>query len=238
MTTGEEERGAWDLESGLPNDVDGWMKGCRFGTKDEYKQAVVAAGPEEGEGVAGLMFITDLYSGDGELIGSQGWSVGGGWIPSEDGLSMHHPTRKNVVDSSRYGQLQRRAMKELGVDMSQYGIPTVASSWDGLGFHWMLEEHPTIQGREPKTGLMPSIFLGKKAVTAAPPAAPAAPGAPGKVESDVMTKLIALAEVSPDAKVFQRAALKIEAVTKNDDLMASVLDEGPEGFYAKNKGAE
>lgn len=231
----EEERGAWDLESGLPNDVDAWMKNCRFGTKDEYKQAVVATSPGEGEGVAGLMFIVDLYSGEGEMIGSQGWSVGSGWIPSEDGLSMHHPTRKNVVDSSRYGQLQLRVMKELGVDMNQYGTPTVASSWDGLGFHWMLEEHPTVRGKEPKTGLMPSISLGKKAVTGAPPAAPAAPG---KAGSDVMTKLVALAEVSPDAKFFQRAALKIEAVTKNDDLMASVLDEGPEGFYAKNKGAE
>lgn len=232
MTT-EQEKGAWDLESGLPNDVDGYMKNCRFGTKDEYKQAVTATSPEEKEGVAGLMFIADLYDESGELIGSQGWSVGSGWIPSDDGLSMHHPTRKNVVDSSRYGQLQRRVMKDLEIDMNEHGIPTNAPSWDGLGFHWMIEEHPTIEGKEPKRGLMPVQFLGKKAGGAAPAPAKATPG---KAESDVTIKLKALAEVSPDVKTFQKAALKMEAVTRNDELMANVLDEGPEGFYAKNKG--
>lgn len=230
----EEERGAWDLESGLPNDVDGWMKNCRFGTKDEYKQAVVATGAEEGEGVAGLMFIADLYSEDGEMIGSQGWSVGSGWIPSDDGASVHHPTRKNVVDSSRYGQLQRRVIKDLGVNMNEHGVPTEAPSWNGLGFHWMLEEHPTIEGREPKRGLMPVMFLGKKAAGEAPAVAKEAPG---KAESEVVTKLKSLAEVSPDGKTFQKAALRLEAVTKNDDLMAQVLDDGPTGFYETNKAA-
>jgi len=231
MTT-VEEKGAWDLESGLPNDVDAWMKNCRFGTKDEYKQAVVASGTGEGEGVAGLMFIADLYDENGEMIGSQGWSVGSGWIPSDDGRSVHHPTRKNVVDSSRYGQLQKRVMKDLGVDMNEHGVPTKAPSWDGLGFHWLIEEHVTIEGKEPKRGLMPAMFLGKKAVGEAPVADK---GAPGKAEPDVIMKLKSLAEVSPDGKTFQKAALRLEGVTKNDELMAEVLDDGPTGFYEKNK---
>lgn len=230
MTT--EEKGAWDLESGLPNDVDAYMKNCRFGTKDEYKQAVVAAGTGEGEGVAGLMLITDLYDENGELISSQGWSVGSGWIPSDDGLSMHHPTRRNVVDSSRYGQLQRRVMKDLGIDMNEHGTPTKAPSWDGLGFHWMIEEHPTIEGKEPKRGLMPVTFLGKKGgegtVKGAPAAAP-------KEEPDAVKKLKSLASVSPDVKTFQKAALRMEAVTGNDELMAEVLDDSPTGFYEQNK---
>lgn len=233
MTTEkEEEKGAWALESGLPNDVDGWMKSCRFGTKDEYKQAVTAAGPDEGEGVAGLMFIADLYDENGELIGSQGYSVGSGWIPSDDGRSMHHPTRKNVVSSSRYGQLQSRVMKDLGIDMNQYGVPIEAASWDNLGFHWLLEEHETIRGKEPKVGLMPVMFLGKKAEggTTAP-----AKEAPGKAEPAEIIRLKALAEVSPDIKTFQRAALKIEAVATNDELMAQVLDDSANGFYEQNK---
>jgi len=231
MTT-EEEKGAWDLESGLPNDVDAYMKNCRFGTKDEYKLAVTATGPGEGEGVAGLQFITDLYDENGELIGSQGWSVGSGWIPSDDGRSMHHPTRKNVVSSSRYGQLQSRVMKDLEVDMYQHGMPTEAASWDGLGFHWLLEEHETIRGKEPKPGLMPVIFLGKKAEGKAP--APTKE-APGKAESGEMIKLKTIAEVSPDIKTFQKAALRIEAVATNDEMMAHVLDDSAEGFYEQNK---
>lgn len=231
MTT-EEEKGAWDLESGLPNDVDAYMKNCRFGTKDEYKQAVTAAEPEEGEGVAGLMFIADLYDENGELIGSQGYSVGSGWIPSGDGRSMHHPTRKNVVSSSRYGQLQSRVMKDLEVDMYQHGMPTEAVSWDDLGFHWLLEEHETIKGKEPKTGLMPVIFLGKKTVGKAPVKGKEVPG---RAESGEMIRLKAIAEVSPDIKTFQKAALRVEAVVTNDELMAQVLDDSANGFYEQNK---
>lgn len=227
MVTGTEERGPWELETGLPNDVDAWMTNCRFGTKEEYAQAVVATGGEV-EGVAGLMFITDLVDENGVLIGSQGWSVGSGWIPSDDGKSMRHPTRRNVVDTSRYGQLQRRVMKDLGVDMSKFGVPTVAPSWDGLGFHWMLEEHPTITGQASKRGLMPVQSLGKKDIMVAAQKAP-------KVAGDVEKQLADLVDVSPNSKVFQKAALKLEAVTKNDDIMADVLDDSPTGFYIRHK---
>jgi hypothetical protein len=234
-----QEQDAWALESGLPNDVDGWMKNNRFGTKEEYAQAVkltVEEAEQQVGGVAGLMFITDLYNEDGEQIGSQGFSVGSGWIPSEDGKSMHHPTRKNVVDSSRYGQLQRRVIKELGVNMSQYGVPTQADSWDNLGFHWMLEEHVTIQGKEPKRGIMPTIFLGKKEIKGAPAAEAPKAGEQGtKLTGDVEAELKKLLEVSPNVSVFQKAALKIEAVTKNDDLMADILNDGPDGYYERNR---
>ena len=239
VTTERQEKDAWALESGLPNDVDGWMFNSRFGTKDEYAQAVMAGG--ETEGVPGLMFITDLFNNDGEMIGSQGWSVGSGWIPSDDGKSMRHPTRANVVDTSRYGQLQKRVMVGLKVDMNQYGKPTMASSWDGLGFHWLLEEHSTIEGKDPKRGLMPGLFLNRKESSGAKVPATAAPGA-AKAEAtegtqELTGRLKQLASVSPNASVFQKAALKMEAVTQNDDLMAQVLDEGPNGFYQQNKGS-
>jgi len=241
-----QERDPWELESGLPNDIDAYMWNCRFGVKDQYLQAVTVVGGEEDRGVAGLMFIADFYNEKGESLGtdqpvSQGWSVGSGWIPSEDGKTIHHPSRLNVVDNTRYGQLQARAIKVLGVDMRKYGVPTVASAWDGMGFHWMMEEHTTIKGKEPKRGLMPVIFLGRKPVSEAPVKAAAGMGTAGtmvKVEapSAIIDKLKDLASISPDIKTFQKLALKEEAVTKNDELMASVLDGGAAGFYAQNKG--
>jgi hypothetical protein len=237
VTTEGQEQDAWALESGLPNDVDATMWNSRFGTKDEYAQAVKLTANESSlAGVAGLMFITDLYNEDGELVGSQGWSVGGGWIPSDDGKSMHHPTRKNVVDTSRYGQLQKRTIKDLGVNMSQYGLPTHAPCWDGLNFHWMLEEHGTVEGKEPKRGLMPTIFNGRKEVKNAPaPAATETGPQETKVSGDVEAELKKLLDISPNVAVFQKAALKIEAVTKNDDLMADILNDGPDGYFEKNK---
>jgi len=244
MTTAQ-ERDPWELESGLPNDVDAYMWNCRFGTKDQYSQAIVVTG--EGEAVPGLMFLADFYDEKGNSLGtdqviSQGWSVGSGWIPSEDGSSISHPNRHNVVDNTRYGQLQKRVIKDLGVNMRQYGLPTNAATWNGMGFHWMMEEHATIKGKEPKRGLMPDRFLGKKNANEAPTApvagaagpTAAAPGA--KVPSDVAAQLKSLADASPDIKVFQKLALKIEGVVSNDQLMASVLDTGPTGYYAQNKG--
>jgi hypothetical protein len=238
-TVKEESKDPWALETGLPNDVDGWMANCRFGTKEEYAQAVkLTVQDVEAQGVAGLMFMADLFDDNNELIGTQGWSVGSGWIPSGDGKEMHHPARGNVVNSSRYGQLQTRVIKDLQVNMRELGVPTVAATWNGLGFHWMIEEHATIKGKEPKQGLMPTIYLGRKTsmdVKAPAAAATSAPAKASVLTEEVDKQLKHLAEVSPNAAVFQKAALKIEAVTKNDDLMATILDEGPNGYYEQNK---
>ena len=94
----------------------------------------------------------------------------------------------------------------------------------------MLEEHQTIKGKETKAGLMPVLFLGKKEGGETP-----AKKEPVEELSPELAELKKLAEISPDIKVFQKAALKIEAVASNDELMAQVLDDGPDGFYAKYK---
>jgi len=210
---------AWETETGLPNDIDATISNPRFGTKDEYAQAVRAQGAE------GTMFIVDLLGDGGELLGSQGWSIGTGWIIADDGKSISHPKRKHVVGSSMYGQLQNRVVKELGLDMDQYGLPTQATSWDGLKFHWLQEEHETVSG-DKRTSLMPTEFQGKTGV-----AAPAKAAAP---VSAVETNLIAVAKAN-SLKDFQKLALRNPAVVGSDDLMASVLDDGPEGFWAKNQ---
>lgn len=237
----EEMRDPWALESGLPNDVDAWMWNCRFGTKDQYVEAVTVVEGQPIGGVPGLMFIVDLCDDKGELLGSQGWSVGSGWVPSEDGKSIHHPARLNVVDNSRYGQLQKRVLKELGVDMRKQGVPTNAGCWNGMGFHWMMEEHPTIKGQELKRGLMPTIFISRKPPEQAPVTPAAAPGTPagappgGQATGDIEAQLNSLVNISPNVEVFQKAALKIEAVTRNDNLMSQVLDVGPTGYFAQHK---
>lgn len=217
MTTG---LSTWETETGLPNDIDAWVANPRFGLKDEYAQVVQAAGGE------GSMFIIDLIDERGELVGSQGYSIGTGWIISDDGLEISHPKRKNVVGSSMYGQLQNRVRRELGVKMEEHGLPTQAKSWGGLGFHWMLESHPIVGGGE-KQGLMPVEVLGEKKIGAVAPTVP-------KVSGDLELKLKEMAQ-SNDVKTFQRLALKEPAVVANDELMASILDEGPTGFWATHQ---
>lgn len=224
MTT-EKEQAAWETETGLPNDIDAWIRNAKFGMKDEYAQAVAATGAE-----GGLMLMFDLEDAEGEIIGSQGYSIGTGWIPSDDGLSISHPKRKNVVGSSMYGLLQNRVVKELKVDMESRGIPTEAKAWDRLGFHWLMQPHMTVGGTE-KPGLMPVEFLGEKKEGA--PAAPAK-AAPAVAESTA-EKALAIFARTMDVKAFQERALTMPSVAADDVLMAKVLDEGPEGFWATHQ---
>ncbi len=224
MTT-PKEQGSWDTETGLPNDIDAWIANARFGLKDEYAQVVQASGGE------GLMFLVDLIDAAGELVGSQGFSIGTGWIVSEDGRSISHPKRRNVVTNTMYGQLQNRVRKDLGIKMEERGLPTEAKCWDGLGFHWMQEEHDTVSG-DKRTSLVPVLVLAEKKAGAAPAAAPAAAVVGITAELDLQLKELAQ---SNDVKAFQLAAMKVAAVVANDNLMASVLDEGTGGFWATHQ---
>lgn len=213
----------WATETGLVNDVDVWFKNCKFGFKDEYKAVA---------GVDAPMFVADMVNEEGEVIASQGYSVGTGWLISDDGLSISHPTRKNVVGSSVYGQLINKVIKDLKVNMAKYGRPTDAKSWEGLGFHVIQEEHKTLSG-DTKTAPMPSEFLGEKEYKA-PVVGKDAPTTTTAPASPIETKLAALAGALSVAD-FQKAALKLAEVTKDDDLMALVLDDSKEGFWAKHQ---
>ena len=230
--TSETQDTSWDTETGLINDVDGWIANPSFGKKEEYAQAVAATGAED----IGLMFMVDIINAQGEVLGQQGWSVGSGWIPADDGSSISHPKRNNVVGSSRYGELQNRVVKELGVDMKARGKPTEAKSWLGLGFHWMQQEHQTVGG-DTKTSLMPTELLPERAAGAPTPAAAAVTPAPAAVDTgEVEVKLGKMAAVM-EIKPFQSAALGMAEVVGDDALMAKVLDESAEGFWATHQAA-
>jgi len=227
----EDRNAAWETESGLIDDVDAWIANPKFGYKEEYAAAVLQTSGEGG----GEMFIVDLVDEKGNVIGSQGWSIGTGWEISDDHKTISHPKRKNVVHSSMYGQLQNIVIKELGVNMGDYGDPTNADSWDGLGFHWMLKTHKTVSGKEVQ-GLMPTSFLGKKGESsesgaATKPAAKPAPAASSNAEKEA----IKLVEQSASLKEFQMKATRVPAIVNDDALMARCLDDGPEGFYATHK---
>jgi hypothetical protein len=219
-----------------------------FGMRDRYMQQVVAGGGEEG---SGLMLLCDLVSAEGELLGSQGWTVGSGWRSDDDGATLVHPTRKNVVASSLYGQFQYRVNKEIKVPMGQYGLPLIAATWNGLGFHWMLEGHETLKEtegvREKKQGLMPTVFIGvseeirngtMQITSAGGSAVVSAPGTggagSGEISEALEKQLTSLAQANA-YRDFVKAAVKISEVAGNDSLMSSVMDDGPDGYFAQHK---
>lgn len=258
MTTEQEQRGPWETESGLIDDVDAWISSPHFGVKEEYSQVVVATTGGEQKGA---MILFDLADENGEILGNQGFSIGTGWEISEDGLQITHAKRKNVVTNTLYGQLQNRVVKELGVDMSQYGLPTDAMSWDGLGFHWMQQMHVTVAGPE-KPGLMPTTYLGKIGEVAAEEPAPApipapapapraaarpavrpvarpaarAAAAPGKALSAGEAAAVKLVAETGTVKEFILKAVKVPEIAADDPLMAQCLDDSATGFFKTHKG--
>lgn len=226
----------WETETGLVNDVDGWIVRARFGKLDEYMQKIAAVATADAS--TGLMFLFDLIDESGEVIGNGGYSVGSGWVAADDGSSISHPKRNNVVGSCRYGELQNRVVKEIKVDMMSRGSPVEAKSWEGLGFHWMQEQKPTV-GQEERSVLMPVLALGERkdgSPAPAPAAAPVAADEAPAADDPTTKKLVALVKIYDNAADFQKAALQIPEVGANDALMSSVLDDGAEGFYVKNKG--
>ena len=241
------ERALWDTESGLVDDVDGWIVNPRFGIKEEYSQAVIETTGGESKGA---MLLFDLQNEAGEIIGSQGYSIGTGWEISEDGRYITHAKRKNVVTNTRYGQLQIRVVKELGIDMEQYGAPTDALSWDGLGFHWNQEAHDTVGGVS-KTSIMPTSYLsriGEEAAAAPEPAAqpvtkPAAKPVARPVAKPVVKGVsageqaaIKLVSETGTVKEFILKAVKVPEIAQDEALMNRCLDDSPTGFFKAHKG--
>jgi len=221
----------WELDLGLPNDIDAYVVNPRFGVRDEY---AAKAGTEQ------ILFLIDFASPEGELLGSQGYSIGSEWAVSEDGKTIDHPKRKNVVQSTVYGQLQRQVVKVLGVNMAQFGSPKNADSWAGVGFHWNMLPHTTLKEGVTAMALMPTSFIGKlsdeqlkelmaKVGSSASPTATAEEVTVSDVTKAQLTNLAKLLDVAD----FQKTAMGLENVAKDRPLVAQLLDESENGFWAK-----
>lgn len=232
----------WDLEAGLPDDLDGYVQGAKFGFLEDYQAKGGLSGSE------GVLLILPLVSADGEEIGNTAYSVGSGWVVVKGGREIEHPTRRGIVRSSRYGRLIDRVVSELGVPMEDFGTPRQAVTWEGQGFHWNQEQHKTVSG-ETRNSLMPTSYLEKLGARVqrktsrtgagvrgapqveeeegeAPAPRPAAkrpspaPYAPSGVE-----KTLAGLAKNLDFATFVQRALQLKEVAGNDELVARVVDE-------------
>ncbi len=235
------EHDPWELESGIPNDVDAYMRNCRFGVSEEYAKVVVAnAGSSRG-----AQFMFDMVSPDGDVLGTQGYSIGKGWEISEDGLTIKHASFKNVVRSTRYGTLQQvvtfktdviltpsESVPGLGVNMNQYGKPTDARTWEGLGFHWMVHQLDQLSGTKKSNTPLPSKFLGKLEPGQMKPVGAGATSQreTTAVTPELKTKLDGMAKSMEKTK-FMIESMKMEEVSRNDKLVANVTDDGPSGYW-------
>ena len=141
------------------------------------------------------------------------------------------------------------------------GNPREAAIWEGLTVH-VKRETTTIQGGGGDSGipatqdhLMPVEFIEDEA-PAAPAARPAArapartaaparaasrtrAAAPVAPKADALTERLTKLANTLELEKFQKAAMNIDEVNDpaNGDLLASVLEDGEDGFWAKARAA-
>jgi|GEM_PF-2154071 hypothetical protein len=233
----------WETESGLPDDFDCWIVDAKFGYLAEYTDS-------QGRPVPLLLWYCE--SPDVDLEQPIPWSLGSGWQIRAEGARVEHKDgRKRFVDSSMYGRLINRVVKDLGVNMRSRGSAKEAKVWVGLGFH-MKREEVKYEGLMPERGgktsrLMPVSYLGdrreKGKVVELPKQAKslteeevtiAARETFGEFQpEDLMARLKKLALEHDQCLKFQMEAIKIPEVRSDNELKADILNDGEDGFWAR-----
>ena len=219
--TDEKMKDSWDLDSGLPDDFDFYITDASFGYREEYMNGEVP------------LLIWQGESPD-EDIESIIWPCGQGWEVTRGGAEVEHPKRTRFVKTSMMGKLINRVVNELGVDMRSRGKATEAKVWKGLGFHMRREEieygSGILEDRGGKTThLMPVAGLEK------PAKAKAGEVEAEKPSAEVVEKKLALLAKKLSREDFQKKAMDMPEVVENDDLLARVLDDSDDGFWAQNR---
>ncbi len=191
----EEELGDWATSSGMPDKFVGYMEQCFFGVDEKYNADA-------------MLFCAQLVDEQGEPITTLKYSVGQDWETDNDGTALTHPSKTKINNSSRFGRFIDRIAQPtdkkapnrpdvkspdgkenglgLGPILKSRGLPTVAASFEGLGFFWEQHEMETM-GVDEKTKkpivkqvLLPTAYIGtwEERESAAPKGRSSRPGRP------------------------------------------------------------
>lgn len=169
---------------------------------------------------------------------NESYSTGAGWEVVDDGGAVEHvkrPGNTKFHESTKAGMLVKRVVSLpdlLNVIQERGTEPTEAASYLGIRAKWEIHEHTyEFDDGENVTVefLLPTEFVGVEDVSI--------PSASSNGEAEVDTEeleatLKELAANSPDFDSFRDAALKVDGVLDDDDLLELVVDEGEGGLYA------
>jgi hypothetical protein len=231
---------SWETETGLLDEYTGTIVRSWFATDARYQDGAV------------ILLHWEIQTTDPdtpEVL--EKFPVGGGWDSPDGGTSVVHEKGKQKFNkNSIYGKIVDRVTSSDGVlhDVAAVvrgrGRPTNASIWDGLTFQFKREEFDYGGDIGKKSRVMPIKFLGENAqpalalapstTTEAP--APAAAPVTSDVDPVVLAKLTNAAKASDSHQAFLDAAMEIDGVTTNNDLMAQLVDDSATGFYALAQG--
>lgn len=227
-------RADWETPSGFADDFDFHIDDARFGFLSNYMGGTVP------------LLIWEGHSPDDDGVSDVAFPIGSGWDVKANGQRVEHENgKKKFVRNSVVGHLIRRVVDELKVESVLDSAPTEAGAWKGLAFHMKREKisYPNLK-KDDKEGvdterLMPVAVLksdsGSRSKSGSKPSAETSEkadtnGVPN-ANASLLKKLTLLA-TKLERSEFQMKALDMKEVTDDDALMASVLEDGEDGFWA------
>ena len=212
--------------------------------------------------VTNAMFATDARYNNGETIMLQlegttdnpdirethlWFTCGKGWVSKDGGATIVHESGKdgkNFNRSCKYARLIQRCLDDFGIGdvLDGRGDPWTASTWVGLRFHVNNEQIDYGTGIESKPTAMPTAFLGVvdggESVSAETPAEKIARVKAEKAKAgagggDLKSRVLETLRGHDDFSAGQAAALEIDGVTDDDEILNSLMDE--DGLWAESR---
>jgi hypothetical protein len=205
---------AWQLDSGLREDMVLTIHSCYFAPHAEY---------QEGKQLMIWLIGTDENDEPAETR----MSVGADWQSADGGVTITHPTKRkqHINKNSIYGHFISYCFEipELAKTLVSRGAPTDSRIWMGLILHLQNREITFGKNIDPQERLMPTEFMGlytdQAPATVSPMAAqpaPAAAPAPTVSSAPVITMEAQQAAMSPQELVAQaKARAQQEAAVTN-----------------------
>ena len=224
----------WETETGLPDDFSFEITDASFTRSAEVK--------------GGEQIYLNLV-GDTDTIGQYELHlpVGPGWDTLDGGKTARHESgnaKKGINNNTDYGKFIDACIKELdlGSVLAPRGEATEAKVWVGLKFHMKQKEFSFPDKQNPGQNveyyrLLPQAFLGEVGGEEKAPAKESKPAGSGSngATNGAAAKVL-LAKVKAEAKkhdtheAFVDAAMNIDGVADDEDLLTQVID--PDGLYA------
>lgn len=223
MTTGTET--SWQTGTGFLEEFTGDVTEAWFATDAQYRNGEVVrlhlkvATPDSDEG-----FVEQRYG------------CGPGWASFDGGKTVKHESANAKFNkNTAYGKLINAVLELVGVEaMEGRGNATEAKSWVGLGFRFgpVTDSFKDKDGNVQEYAVILPLEIAEEGGSGKAEAAPAAKASSnGAVPKALMAKVKSLAKKADTHEEFVDAALEVDGVADNDELLAQVVDEA--GIYAE-----
>lgn len=173
------------------------------------------------------------------------YSIGNGW-ESDDQKKVRHVKKKDKFnENSMYGRIINRVVGQGNGEeyadafegalkvLQERGDPMDVTIWEGLTFRFEQEELDFGKGMK-SNRLMPVEFLGED-VDPEQAQSKGKSSSKGEGSGDVRKQVEKLATKFDNHSDFMDAALKVKGATSDDDLFTEIMDDGPDGIWAKSQ---